>query len=41
MFHRYLNKPEATSETFTHDGWFKTGDAAISNYQKYLFFYSE
>lgn len=22
----YFNKPEATKEMFTHDGWFKTGD---------------
>jgi long-subunit acyl-CoA synthetase (AMP-forming) len=29
MFDRYINKPEATRETFTEDGWFKTGDCAI------------
>jgi long-chain acyl-CoA synthetase len=25
----YFNKPEATAETFTDDGWFKTGDIGI------------
>ncbi len=29
VFHEYWNKPEATAETFTKDGWFKTGDIAI------------
>jgi malonyl-CoA/methylmalonyl-CoA synthetase len=29
VFKEYWNKPEATSETFTKDGWFKTGDIAI------------
>ncbi|TNV79998.1 hypothetical protein FGO68_gene16782 [Halteria grandinella] len=31
MFDRYINKPEASRETFTEDGWFKTGDCAIVN----------
>jgi long-subunit acyl-CoA synthetase (AMP-forming) len=31
MFDRYINKPEATRDTFTSDGWFKTGDCAIVN----------
>jgi malonyl-CoA/methylmalonyl-CoA synthetase len=25
VFREYLNKPEQTKETFTNDGWFKTG----------------
>jgi len=25
MFRQYWNKPEATKESFTADGWFKTG----------------
>ena len=29
VFHEYWRKPEATKETFTHDGWFKTGDIAV------------
>ena len=29
VFKEYWNKPEATSESFTKDGWFKTGDIAI------------
>ena len=31
MFKEYINKPEATSETFTDDNWFKTGDMAEFN----------
>lgn len=26
VFEKYWNKPESTRETFTSDGWFKTGD---------------
>ena len=26
IFGKYLNKPEETAESFTEDGWFKTGD---------------
>lgn len=29
VFKEYWNKPEATAESFTSDGWFKTGDIAI------------
>ena len=29
VFNEYWHKPEATAETFTSDGWFKTGDIAI------------
>lgn len=26
VFHGYWNKPELNKDTFTEDGWFKTGD---------------
>ncbi len=29
MFDGYLNRPDATAASFTEDGWFITGDAAI------------
>jgi malonyl-CoA/methylmalonyl-CoA synthetase len=29
VFKEYWNKPEATAESFTEDGWFKTGDIAV------------
>jgi len=29
VFKEYWNRPQATSETFTEDGWFKTGDIAV------------
>ena len=29
VFKEYWEKPEATTESFTKDGWFKTGDAAV------------
>lgn len=32
----YYNKPEATAEAFTHDGWFKTGDLGRIDNDHYL-----
>jgi malonyl-CoA/methylmalonyl-CoA synthetase len=29
VFKEYWRKPEATAQTFTEDGWFKTGDIAV------------
>lgn len=29
VFKEYWGKPEATADTFTNDGWFKTGDIAV------------
>lgn len=29
IFKEYWERPEATRNTFTHDGWFKTGDIAL------------
>ncbi|KAM7015010.1 malonate--CoA ligase ACSF3, mitochondrial isoform 1-T2 [Tautogolabrus adspersus] len=29
VFKEYWNKPEATRDSFTADGWFKTGDTAV------------
>ena len=29
VFTRYWNRPEATQEAFTADGWFRTGDVAV------------
>ncbi len=29
LFDGYLNRPEATAQTWTADGWFRTGDAAV------------
>jgi len=38
IFKEYWNKPTETTETFTQDGWFKTGDIAIyiNGYYKIL-----
>ena len=33
----YLNKPEATKEAFTDDGWLRTGDLARMDDQGYVF----
>ncbi|WP_141577059.1 acyl-CoA synthetase [Actinomadura sp. WMMA1423] len=30
LFKGYLNRPEATAESFTPDGWFRTGDIATT-----------
>ena len=35
VFHEYWNKPDATKNTFTQDGWFKTGDVAIVENEYY------
>ncbi|WP_264990929.1 AMP-binding enzyme, partial [Mycobacterium kiyosense] len=29
LFDGYLNRPEATAEAFTTDGWYRTGDVAV------------
>ena len=29
VFSGYLRRPEATAVSFTHDGWFRTGDMAV------------
>ena len=31
LFKEYWEKPKATRETFTQDGWFRTGDIALVN----------
>ena len=35
VFSEYWNKPEATKDTFTDDGWFKTGDIALFDGESY------
>ncbi|MGB0840357.1 MAG: AMP-binding enzyme, partial [Chitinophagales bacterium] len=35
IFKAYWQKPEATQQAFTHDGWFKTGDIAVFNQGSY------
>ncbi len=35
VFKEYWNKPEAKHDTFTKDGWFKTGDVAIDDEGSY------
>ena len=29
LFDGYLDRPDATAEAWTEDGWFKTGDVAV------------
>jgi long-chain acyl-CoA synthetase len=36
MFVGYLNKPEDTRESFTEDGWFKTGDLVVKDNDGYF-----
>jgi long-chain acyl-CoA synthetase len=36
IFHGYWQKPEQTAESFTADGWFKTGDIGALNAEGYL-----
>jgi long-chain acyl-CoA synthetase len=33
----YFNRPEETAQSFTDDGWFKTGDAGMLDAQGHLF----
>ena len=33
----YYNNPEANSEVFTHDGWFRTGDIGYMDSDKYIY----
>ncbi|XP_005091317.1 malonate--CoA ligase ACSF3, mitochondrial [Aplysia californica] len=35
VFREYWNKPEATAQSFTKDGWFKTGDTVIYKDESY------
>jgi malonyl-CoA/methylmalonyl-CoA synthetase len=36
LFLEYLNRPDATAEAFTGDGWFKTGDVATRAADGYI-----
>lgn len=35
VFKEYWGKPDATAETFTEDGWFKSGDIAVYDVDSY------
>jgi long-chain acyl-CoA synthetase len=36
VFAEYLNKPDETKESFTTDGWFKTGDLVVKDENGYI-----
>ncbi|MEV0688614.1 acyl-CoA synthetase [Streptomyces sp. NPDC050388] len=36
LFTEYLNRPEATADAFTADGWFRTGDMAVRDADGYV-----
>ncbi|MFE6171945.1 acyl-CoA synthetase [Streptomyces sp. NPDC056464] len=36
LFTEYLNRPDATAEAFTEDGWFRTGDMAVREADGYV-----
>jgi long-chain acyl-CoA synthetase len=37
LFREYWNRPDATAESFTDDGWFRTGDVAYLDDEGFLF----
>lgn len=37
LFREYWNRPDATAESFTDDGWFRTGDVALLDDEGFLF----
>jgi long-chain acyl-CoA synthetase len=37
MFREYWNRPDATAEALTADGWFRTGDVAVIDGEGYLY----
>ncbi|MFJ9018940.1 acyl-CoA synthetase [Streptomyces sp. NPDC102259] len=36
LFTEYLNRPDATADAFTSDGWFRTGDVAVRDPDGYV-----
>ncbi len=36
LFTEYLNRPDATAQAFTPDGWFRTGDMAVRDADGYV-----